>query len=245
MRAIIADDEKHLAADLQRRLASMWPELEILEVVHDGEAAGHALREHRPDIAFLDIRMPGRSGLEVAEDAQAGCRIVFVTAYDDHAVDAFEQAAADYLLKPVSDERLHKCIERLKQPVAAEPDALMERLQKFLVKPGAQELRWLKVPVGEGVRMLPVEQVCYFRSDNKYTVVMTRDGELLLRTPLKSLIEQLDPDKFWQVHRGTVVNVGQVVTAERDFGGKFQLTLRDRKEKLTVSRSYAHLFRQM
>lgn len=244
MRAIIADDEKHLAADLQRRLASMWPELEVLEVVHDGVAADRALCEHRPDIAFLDIRMPGRSGLEVAQDAPAGCRIVFVTAYDEHAVDAFEQAAADYLLKPVSDERLQKCIERLRQPVAAEPGALVEQLQKLLARPDAQELRWLKVPVGEGVRMLSVDQVCYFRSDNKYTVVMTPDGELLLRTPLKDLISGLNPEKFWQVHRGTVVNVGQIVSAERDFGGRLQLTLRDRKEKLAVSRSYAHLFRQ-
>lgn len=245
MRAVIADDEKHLAASLQRKLENLWPELEIVAVVNDGEAAGRALYEHKPDIAFLDIRMPGRSGLDVASDAPAGCRVVFVTAFDDHAIEAFEHAAADYLLKPVSDERLHKCVERLKQPLAAEPDALVEQLQKLLARPAAQELRWLKVPVGEGVRMLPVDQVCYFRSDNKYTVVMTPDGELLLRTPLKDLISGLDPEKFWQVHRGTVVNVGQIVTAKRDFSGRLQLTLRDRKEKLTVSRSYTHLFRQM
>ncbi len=245
MRAIIADDELHLAADLQRRLLKLWPGLEILAVVHDGNAAAEALKTHTPDVAFLDIRMPGQSGLDAAKSAQSGCRIVFVTAFDNHAVEAFEQAAADYLLKPVSDERLLRCIERLQQPGNGEPDALLMRLQKLLTKPATQELRWLKVPTGEGVRMLPVEEVCYLRSDNKYTVVMTRDGELLLRTPLKELIEQLDPDKFWQVHRGTVVNVRQIVTADRDFAGKLQLTLRDRKEKLSVSRSYTHLFRQM
>ncbi len=242
MRAIIADDEKHLADDLKRRLARLWPELKIVDVVHDGEAAERALHEHTPDIAFLDIRMPGRSGLDVAAAVPAGCRIVFVTAYDDHAVEAFEQAAVDYLLKPVSDERLTRCVERLRGGVAA-PDRLLERLQQLLAKPVAQPLRWLKIPAGDGVRMLPVEEVCYFRSDNKYTVVMTRDSELLLRTPLKELIDGLDPDRFWQVHRGTVVNVRQVLTAERDFGGKLMLKLRDRKEKLPVSRSFAHLFR--
>ena len=245
MRAIIADDEKHLAADLQRRLLKLWPGLEILAVLHDGNAAAEALQAYSPDVAFLDIRMPGQSGLDAAKSAGPGCRVVFVTAFDNHAVEAFEQAAVDYLLKPVSDERLQRCIERLQQPGSGEPDALLMRLQKLLAKPTTEKLRWLKVPTNEGVRMLPVEEVCYFRSDNKYTVVMTRDGELLLRTPLKELIDQLDLDKFWQVHRGTVVNVQQIVTADRDFAGKMQLTLRDRKEKLAVSRSYVHLFRQM
>ncbi len=246
MKALIADDEPHLAADLQRRLKLLWPELQIISVVHDGVAAEQALRDLAPDIAFLDIRMPGQSGLDAARAAQKNCRVVFVTAFDDHAVQAFEQAAADYLLKPVSDERLARCVERLQQRAMFEPDALMARLQQLLAKPAKPEyLRWLKVQVGQNVRMLAVEDVCYFQSADKYTTVLTRDAELLLRTPLKDLIEQLDAEQFWQVHRGTVVNVKQIVSAHHDLLGKVSLTLRDRTEKVAVSRSYAHLFRQM
>ncbi|MDD5056467.1 MAG: LytTR family DNA-binding domain-containing protein [Sideroxydans sp.] len=246
MKALIADDEQHLAADLQRRLMQLWPELQIISVVHDGIAAEQALQELSPDIAFLDIRMPGQSGLDAARAAGKDCRVVFVTAFDDHAVQAFEQAAADYLLKPVSDERLARCVERLQQRAMFEPDALMARLQQLLAKPAKPEhLRWLKVQVGQSVRMLAVEDVCYFQSADKYTTVLTRDAELLLRTPLKDLIVQLDPEQFWQVHRGTLVSVKQIVSAHHDLLGKVSLTLRDRTEKVAVSRSYAHLFRQM
>jgi DNA-binding LytR/AlgR family response regulator len=246
MKALIADDEPHLAADLQRRLQNLWPELQIISVVNDGMAAEQALRELSPDIAFLDIRMPGQSGLDAARVAQKNCRVVFVTAFDDHAVQAFEQAAVDYLLKPVSDERLARCVERLQQRAMFEPDVLMARLQQLLAKPAKPEyLRWLKVQVGQNVRMLAVEDVCYFQSADKYTTVLTRDAELLLRTPLKDLIVQLDAEQFWQVHRGTLVNVKQIVSAHHDLLGKVSLTLRDRTEKVAVSRSYAHLFRQM
>jgi len=204
------------------------------------------LSELKPDIAFLDIRMPGQSGLDAARSADADCRVVFVTAFDDHAVQAFEQAAADYLLKPVSDERLMRCVERLKQRSAAAPDALLVRLQQLLATQGKPEpLRWLRIQVGQTVRMLAVEEVCYFQSADKYTTVLTRDAELLLRTPLKELIEQLDGEHFWQVHRSTVVNARQIVSAHHDLLGKISLNLRDRPEKLAVSRSYAHLFRQM
>jgi len=246
MKAIIADDERHLADELQRRLKSLWPELQIAAVLHDGMAAAQALSELKPDIAFLDIRMPGQSGLDAARSADADCRVVFVTAFDDHAVQAFEQAAADYLLKPVSDERLMRCVERLKQRSAAAPDALLVRLQQLLATQGKPEpLRWLRIQVGQTVRMLAVEEVCYFQSADKYTTVLTRDAELLLRTPLKELIEQLDGEHFWQVHRSTVVNARQIVSAHHDLLGKISLNLRDRPEKLAVSRSYAHLFRQM
>jgi DNA-binding LytR/AlgR family response regulator len=246
MRAIIADDEQHLAEDLRRRLLKLWPELQIVAVVHDGIAAAQALTDIKPDIAFLDIRMPGQSGLDAARAAASDCRLVFVTAFDDHAVQAFEQAAVDYLLKPVSDERLTRCVERLQQRSMFAPDALMTRLQQLLTMPGkAEVLRWLRVQVGQSVRMVAVEEVCYFQSADKYTTVLTRDAELLLRTPLKELIEQLDPEQFWQVHRGTVVNVKQIVSAHHDLLGKVTLTLRDRAEKVAVSRSYAHLFRQM
>lgn len=246
MKAIIADDEQHLADDLQRRLKKLWPELQIAAVLHDGVAAATALSELEPDIAFLDIRMPGQSGLEAARSATSNCRVVFVTAFDDHAVQAFEQAAVDYLLKPVSDERLARCVERLKQHALAAPDALLARLQQLLAAPAKPEpLRWLRAQVGQTVRMVAVDEVCYFQSADKYTTVLTRDAELLLRTPLKELIAQLDPGQFWQVHRGTVVNVKQIVSAHHDLLGKVTLTLRDRPEKVAVSRSYAQLFRQM
>ncbi|HLP98849.1 MAG TPA: LytTR family DNA-binding domain-containing protein [Sideroxyarcus sp.] len=246
MKAIIADDEPHLADDLQRRLGQLWPELQIAAVLHDGVAAEQALHEQKPDIAFLDIRMPGQSGLDAARAAAADCRVVFVTAFDDHAVQAFEQAAADYLLKPVSDERLARCVERLRQHVTAAPDALLARLQQLLTQQAKPEpLRWLRIQVGQQVRMVAVDEVCYFQSADKYTTALTRDAELLLRTPLKELIAQLDPDMFWQVHRGTVVNARQVVSAHHDLLGKVSLVLRDRSERVTVSRTYTHLFRQM
>jgi DNA-binding LytR/AlgR family response regulator len=246
MRAIIADDEQHLAEDLRRRLTALWPELKIIAVVHDGIAAEKALAELKPDIAFIDIRMPGQSGLDAARSVLNSTRLVFVTAFDDHAVQAFEQAAVDYLLKPVSDERLERCVERLQQGSMFAPDAMMSRLQKLLVTATKPEfLRWLRIQVGQAVRMVDVEEVCYFQSADKYTTVLTRDAELLLRTPLKDLIEQLDPDRFWQVHRGTVVNVKQIVSAHHDLLGKVSLALKDRAEKVAVSRSYAHLFKQM
>jgi DNA-binding LytR/AlgR family response regulator len=246
MKAIIADDEINLAHDLQRRLKTLWPELQIAAVVHDGLAAGQMLQEIKPDIAFLDIRMPGQSGLDAARSASSECRVVFVTAYDDHAVEAFEQAAVDYLVKPVSDERLARCLARLKQQSEVAPEVLLTRLQSLLASPAKPEpLRWLRIQVGQNVRMVAVEEVCYFQSADKYTAVITRDAELLLRTPLKELVIQLDADQFWQVHRGTLVNVHQIVSAHHGLTGKVTLELRDRPEKIAVSRSYVHLFRQM
>jgi len=249
MKASIAEDEIHLADDLQRRVRRLWPELEIAAVVHDGIAATAALAEHAPDVAFLDIRMPGRSGLEVAHSAPSDCRVVFVTAYDEHAVQAFEQAAADYLLKPVSDERLMKCFAHLRQQAARAPvesGDLLTRLQHLLAGPvKPQPLRWLRAQVGQSVRMVAVEEVCCLQSADKYTLVLTRDAELLLRTPLKELVAQLDPQEFWQVHRSAVVKVQQIVAAHHGMLGKVTLTLRDRPERIAVSRGYAHLFRQM
>ena len=246
MKAIIADDEIHLAEDLCRRLARLWPELEIAAVVQDGLAAATELTQHTPEFAFLDIRMPGMSGLKAAQAAPPCCRVVFVTAYDEHAVQAFEQAAADYLLKPVSDERLARCVERLQKQATTAPDRLLARLQSLLATQDKPEpLRWLRAQVGQQVRLVAVEDACYFQTAEKYTLVYTRDAELLLRTPLRELLARLDPEQFWQVHRGTVVNLRQVVCARRDALGKTVLALRDRPETLAVSRSYAYLFRQM
>lgn len=252
--AIIADDEMHLAQDLQRRLHQLWPQLQILAVVHDGPATVQALAQHQPDIAFLDIRMPGLSGLEAARNAPAACQLVFVTAYDEHAVAAFDQAAVDYLLKPVAEPRLQRCIERLQMRTQAATDAsanapahdLLRQLQALLPAPEKPApLRWIRAQVGQNVRLVAVEEVCYFQSADKYTAVFTRDAELLLRTPLKDLLPQLDPNSFWQVHRGTVVNVSQIVEARHDILGRVSLRLRDRPETLAVSRSYAALFKQM
>ena len=246
MKAIIADDEPNLAEDLRRRITKLWPELEIAAVLHDGMAAQQALITLNPDIAFLDIQMPGMTGLEVAQSSAKNCRIVFVTAYDEHAVTAFERAAVDYILKPASDERLARCIERLRQNESIDSSVLLAKLSSLLQtnsKPAS--LRWIKAQLGQSVRMVAVEEVCYFQSDDKYTTVMTRDAELLLRTSIKELIDQLDPAEFWQVHRGTVVNVRQIVAAHHTALGKVTLSLRERKDVLNVSRSYAHLFRQM
>lgn len=245
MRCVIAEDEVHLADDLARRLTRLWPAMQLLAVVHDGLAAREALQTHAPQVAFLDIRMPGLTGLEVARAAPPGCRVVFVTAYDAHAVAAFELAAADYLLKPVSDARLAACVERLR---AAQPPAedLLERLRALLPSDttGAP-LRWLRVPVGEDIRLVACDEVCYFQAADKYTRVVLRETEYLLRTPLKDLLRQLDSQQFWQVHRATLVNVRQIKAAKRDVLGRWSLSLRDRPETLPVSRAYAHLFRQM
>lgn len=245
MRALIAEDEPLLADDLARRLDRLWPELEIVASVRDGPAARAALLALAPDIAFLDIRMPGLSGLEAAAAAPAHCRVVFVTAHDEHAVAAFEQAAVDYLLKPVADARLEKCLARLRQP-AAGPDAgqLLRRLESLL--PAApRHLRQLRVQVGQEVCLVAVEEVCYFQSSDKYTLAQTRERQYLLNTPLKTLQAQLDPEQFWQIHRGTLVNVRQILAARRDLLGRLQLSLRDRPETLAVSRGYAELFRRM
>ncbi len=246
MRALIAEDEPLLADDLARRLQRLWPELAIAAVVQDGLAAQAALADLAPDIAFLDIRMPGLSGLEAAAAAPPGCRVVFVTAHDEHAVAAFEQAAADYLLKPVSDARLKKCLDRLRQPSPVADADLLARLHALMAPaPKPEFLRWLRIQVGDTVHLVAVEDVCYFQSADKYTSVLTRDREYLLRTPLKELIPQLDPEAFWQLHRGTVVNVAQIKAARRDLAGRLQVSLKDRGEVLAVSRAYGYLFRQM
>ena len=246
MRALIAEDEPHIADDLARRLGRLWPELEIAAIVHDGPAARRALIDLAPDVAFLDIRMPGLSGLQAARSARPGCRVVFVTAYDEHAVEAFEQAAADYLLKPVSDQRLEKSVRRLREMQAGTGEDLLALLHSLMPesdKPAP--LKWLRAQIGEKVHLVGVDEICYFRSDNKYTMAVTREREFPLRTPLKELMHQLDADHFWQIHRGTIVNIHQIESAQRELSGRLTLTLKNCKTTLTVSRAYAHLFRQM
>ena len=252
MKALIADDEDLLAKHLKARLAVLWPELEIVGIAANGIEARDMFEGLHPDIAFLDIRMPGLSGMDVVQSLTAqvrgACRVVFVTAYDEFAVQAFEREAVDYLLKPISDERLGLAIERLQrlaaEPAPAQSDDLLRRLQALLPK-AAEHLCWVRASVGNDVRLVSVDEVCYFQATDKYTAVFTRDAELLIRTTIKELTEQLDPAHFWQVHRGTLVNVRQVVSARHDALGRVALKLRDRPETLAVSRGHAHLFRQM
>ena len=253
--AIIADDEPRLAAFLAARLATLWPELEIVGVAANGPEAQAMLAAEAPDIAFLDIRMPGLTGLEVARSAAAHVHIVFVTAYNQYAVDAFDRAAVDYLLKPVGDERLAETIARLQAKLRApgpapELQSALAVIAKFAPLSastgGATErLAWIRASSGAQVKLIAVEDVSYFQANDKYTSVFTTEGEALIRTPLKELGEQLDADRFWQVHRGTIVNVGHVATTTRDLTGRVTLTLKTRPEKVAVSRAYAHLFKQM
>jgi DNA-binding LytR/AlgR family response regulator len=248
-RALIADDEQNLARDLQERLERMWPELDILPLASNGLEALHTIDAEAPEVAFLDIRMPGLTGLELAGRLEARTHVVFVTAFDQYAVQAFDRDAVDYVLKPVSDERLAKCIERLKRKLATrEPAPSLEDMLARLAAtlPGAGgRLRWIRALKGELVHQIPVDEVLYFRAADKYTCVITREGESLIRLPLAELAGQLDPEAFQQVHRSTIVNMSSVQAARRDLAGRVFVRLKDVKDELPVSRAYAHLFRQM
>jgi DNA-binding LytR/AlgR family response regulator len=242
-RALIADDEPLLAADLATRLARVWPELEIVAVVHNGVAALDALNRLQPAIAFLDIRMPGLTGLEVAQQAR-DIRWVFVTAFDQYAMDAFDRAAVDYLLKPVSDARLAQTVERLRGALSGPPPmADLAALLQQLSGTRQEYLRWIRAGVGQETHLIDVGEVVYFRADDKYTLVQTAMREYLIRTPLRELLTQLDPAQFWQVHRNTIVSVQQIASAHRELTGQVTLHLKQRPETLTVSRAFAHLFR--
>lgn len=255
-RAVIADDEPHLAGFLRERLAAVWPELDVVGVAGDGPQALRLIEEQDPDVVFLDIRMPGLTGLEVAQRVAAGVHVVFVSAYDQYAVTAFEREAVDYLLKPVSDERLGDTVRRLRERLrsVAQPEGLAAALQTLgrmlpslptSLAAGPERLAWVRAAVGNQVRLIAIEEVCYFQANDKYTSVFTREGEALIRTSLKELAEQLDPARFWQIHRGTIVNLAHVAASTRDLSGRIQVKLRSRPETLAVSRAFAHRFRQM
>lgn len=264
-RALIAEDEPILAATLARTLGQLWPELQIVASVPNGVAAVEQALALRPDVLFLDIRMPGQTGLEAAEELAERWEgpapfphIVFVTAFDDYAVQAFEHAAADYVLKPVSAARLGKTVERLRALLGGRADQgaaaigqLLGQLQALLpsapagANAGAGRLSTIRAAVGSVVRMIPVDDVVFFQAVDKYVNVATADGEALIRVPLKELLAQLDPRRFQQISRGTVVNLDCVTSATRDELGKVTLTLRGRPDKPRVSPVYAHHFRQM
>jgi len=252
IKAILADDEEPLRGFLKARLNALWPELLICGEAANGPDALDLIEAHQPDIAFLDIRMPGFSGLKVAEKAAGKCRVVFITAYDQYALQAFENEALDYILKPVTDERLEKTIKRLQKQIAASPSppfGIAEMIEDVLAGIEARKdpgnLNWIRVQHGDGIRLIPVTEICYFKAEDKYTTVMTRDGEALIRKTIRELAEELDPGQFWRVHRGTIVNVNQIQKVTRSFTGALVIRLKDRPETLSVSRSYNFLFKQM
>jgi DNA-binding LytR/AlgR family response regulator len=252
--AVIAEDEDILRVELQARLAEVWPMLQIVASVDDGAAALEEIFERKPDIAFLDIRMPGLTGLDVAAALAAqGCKtqIVFVTAYEQHAIQAFDRGAVDYLLKPVTVERLQQTVARLQArstspPLSADALAtLAQALRAQLVEPRSVPIRWIVASSGNESRMILVEDILYIQADNKYSVVITAEGESLIRKPIKELAAGLDAEIFWQVHRGTIVNIRAVKSLTRDDAGRGVLKLKERAESLAVSQPFMHLFRGM
>jgi DNA-binding LytR/AlgR family response regulator len=251
--ALIAEDEAPLRRALRAELETLWPELRIVAESEDGIAAMEAIAAHRPSVAFLDIRMPGVSGLDVARAASAaGALVVFTTAYDEYAVRAFEAGAVDYVLKPVQRERLRSTIERLRSRLTAREDDdaqarsnEIDALETRLRPSGARAIRWISAAVGDSVRMIGIEQVLFFQAQDKYVRVVTADGEAIIRMPLKEILAGLDPDEFWQVHRGTVVRVAAIDRLHKDELGKSSLQLHDLAETLPVSAAFLHRFRGM
>jgi DNA-binding LytR/AlgR family response regulator len=270
-RALIAEDEPLLAAALRHELALAWPALQVAATVGDGLAAVREALALRPEVLFFDIRMPGQSGLEAAAEladawpaGQPFPALVFVTAYDQYAVQAFEAQAVDYLLKPVQAARLQKTVQKLQQalshqaPAATVLEATMAQLRHLLAAPGVATpastaaaappgapLTVIQAGSGNQIHFVPVAEVVYFEAADKYVRVLTAGREYLIRTPLKELMAQLDPQQFWQVHRGTLVRASAIVSVARDEAGRLHLALRGRPEPLAVSRLYAHLFKAM
>ena len=279
LRALIADDERLLREQLRARLAEVWPELQIVAEAKNGIEAVALTQQHHPDIVFLDIRMPGLSGVEAARqiaqlptfddaDAWPGCEIVFITAYDQYAVEAFEQGVVDYVLKPAERERLLLTADRIRRRMAArraEADAgsaaaqdtaplpahtpqmqeLLQRLSRQLNPNTPPKLQWIQATVGQNIQMIPVEEVLFFISDEKYTRVQTASVEALIRKPIKELIDELDMSLFWQIHRSTLVNTKAIAGVSRDLRGRQLVAVKGHPEKLEVSRSFAGIFRGM
>jgi DNA-binding LytR/AlgR family response regulator len=276
-RALIADDERLMREQLRARLAEVWPELDIVAEAKNGMEAVALTEQHHPDIVFLDIRMPGLTGVDAArqiaqlptfEDAQGwpGCEIVFITAYDQYAVQAFEQGVVDYVLKPAERERLIVTVQRVRQrmaerakhivegaditdaPLAAYTPDMHQLLQRLAVQLNPQapaKLQWIQATVRQAIQMIPVEDVLFFISDEKYTRVQTATVEALIRKPIKELVEEIDMNLFWQIHRSTLVNIKAIAGVSRDERGRQLVSVRGLAEKLEVSRSYAGLFKAM
>ncbi len=252
--AIIADDERLMRDQLRMRLEQVWPELEILGEAKNGDEAVELVNELKPDFTFLDIRMPGKTGMEAAAEIGNKSNVVFVTAYDAYAVEAFERGAVDYVLKPPEPERLKITVERLKgrlsSPAAsaaqgADMAAILNQLAEKIASPKPKFLQWIQASIGSDLRMIPVEEILFFRSDEKYTCVQTDKFEALIRKPVRDLAEELDPSLFWQIHRATLVNVNAIEGVTRDIRGRHLVMIKGRPDKLEVSRSFLHLFKQM
>jgi len=244
--AIIAEDEPVLRAELVELLGAVWPELAVAAAAEDGFQAMQALKQHEPDVLFLDIQMPGLTGLEVARRASGRHHVVFLTAYDEYAVAAFDEGAVDYLVKPVSAARLATACGRVKARLSSAPadlGGLLDALARRVQAPGY--LRWINASLGSDVKLITVDEVCYFQADTKYTRVVTADSESLIRKSLKELSGELDPAQFWQIHRSTIVNVNTIASVSRELSGKFVVKLKGRDELLQVSQQFAHRFRQM
>jgi DNA-binding LytR/AlgR family response regulator len=278
IRALIADDERLMREQLRARLAEVWPELEIVAEARNGTEAVALTQAHQPDLVFLDIRMPGMTGVEAAraiaqlpvdeDDAGGwgGCEIVFITAYDQYAVEAFEQGVVDYVLKPAERERLTVTVARIRKRLAQRhapagdaaapgsaggvpaPVALQQLLQKLAARMDPSRppaLRWIQAAVGQTIQMIPVEDVLFFVSDEKYTRVQTASVEALIRKPIKELIEELDAEVFWQIHRSTLVNTRHIAGVSRDLRGRQLVAVKGHPQKLEVSRSFTGLFKGM
>ena len=271
--ALIVDDEAPMRDYLRTVLANAWPELIIIGEAANGIAAIEEADQLKPDLIFLDIRMPGKNGLEAALELTRQSQVVFVTAYNEYAVDAFDRGAVDYLLKPVDPERLQKTVLRLQERLAekraqtattnnvkvsdnemnhaAQSQQMKQLLQQIMaqqlqqVAPPRQYLRWIQASVGNALRMISTNEIVFFRSDDKYTLVQTDQAEYLIRKTLKELEDELDPDEFWRIHRSTLVRVTAIAEVTRDFKGKQMLGLKGRSEKLEISRNHAYLFQQM
>lgn len=249
--AVVADDERLMRDQIIGRLKDAWPELEIVGQAVNGREAVALFQSLEPDIVFLDISMPEMDGIKAAQALAGKTHIVFVTAYDQYAVRAFEQGAVDYLLKPVEPDRVALTCSRLRERLAQKPDpmnhlleALSQRLSGGAVKP-REYLRWVQASVGANIRMIPTGDILFFRAEDKYTRVQTESFEALIRKPIKELIDELDPNEFWQIHRGTVVRVDAVTQVSRNLRGNQVVHVKGRDDKLEVSRSFNHLFKQM
>ena len=250
--AIIADDERLMRDQLRMRLNQVWPELDIVGEAKNGEEAVELVNQLKPDLTFLDIRMPGTTGMEAARQIGGLSNIVFVTAYDQYAVEAFERGAVDYVLKPPEQERLMVTVSRLKERLAKPKEAvsdsvtqMLSQLAEKMAAPKPAYLQWIQASIGQDLRMIPVEDILFFRSDEKYTCVQTERFEALIRKPVRDLAEELDPSLFWQIHRATLVNVNAIEGVTRDIRGRHLVLIKGKPDKLEVSRSFLHLFKQM
>jgi DNA-binding LytR/AlgR family response regulator len=249
--AVVADDERLMREQIIDRLKEAWPELLIVGEASNGREAIAMVQSLQPDIVFLDISMPGMDGIETARALAGRAHVVFVTAHDQYAISAFEHGAVDYLLKPAEPERVALTCQRLRERLKQAPDPMNEVLEQLSQRLGAGSLkpreymRWVQASVGANIRMIPTSDILFFRAEDKYTLVKTRGFEALIRKPIKELIEELDPDEFWQIHRSTVVRVDAVEQVSRDFRGHQIVHVKGSDEKLEVSRTFNHLFKQM